>query len=136
MVTDKKQALEGLKNGTLDLMDISLELRSDEDIAIVAIMQKGPVAVEILNTTNSLPHTPEVFKVILTSRLTNIKGQIDKNADSVLEDFEKAPQDEIDRVLEENLILSRQSMNLDSAIAELNKYTSKLKIPEKGGIER
>ena len=132
MVTDKQEALNGLESGTLDFMDLSPDLRSDEEIVVTAIIQKGSAIVEILSATNSLPHSPNVFQAILKNELTNIENKMENNATGVFEDFEHAEQDEIDRVLIENLKLSSKLHNITMALKELNKF----KVPEKGGLER
>lgn len=129
MVTDKKEALEGVKNGELTLAEIAIELRNDEEIAIEAIKQYGSSAITFLNATNSLPHTPEVFLTILDSERTIVSKKIKTNSELALENIEE----DIDELMEINADLIGELANIDRALETLNKY--KQNIPEKGGQE-
>ena len=130
MVTDKKEALEGLKNGDLALAEIAIELRNDEEIAIEAIKQYGDSAITFLTATNSLPHTPEVFLTILDSEKTMLSEKIRDNSELALDNLEN----DIDKLMEINADLVGELANIERALKILSKY--KQNIPEKGGQDR
>lgn len=133
MITDKKEALDGLKNGDLALAEIAIELRNDSEIAIEAIKQYGESAITFLTATNSLPHTPEVFLTILDDVKTRISNEKDKNIDSILEQIDE---NDIDKLMELHYELVTDLENIDRAIEKLTILSNDLeKEPEKGGQE-
>lgn len=132
MITDRKEALKGLRNGDLSLAEISIELRSDEEIAIESIKQYGSSAITFLTATNSLPHTPEVFLTILDSEREVLSKKIKNNAELTLENFEN----DIDKLMEINADLVGELANIDRALETLNEYKQNLRMPEKGGKNR
>ncbi|MBE5812097.1 MAG: DUF4116 domain-containing protein [Clostridiales bacterium] len=134
MVTDKNQALEGLKKGELALAEITIELRNDSEIAVEAIKQYGESAVTFLAATNSLPHTPEVFLTILDDTRTSILKSIDKNLDLGLKNINE--ENNIDKLMEMHSYLAGDLANIDAGIDKLTVlYKDLQKAPEKGGQE-
>jgi len=134
MVTDKNQALEGLKKGELALAEITIELRNDSEIAVEAIKQYGESAVTFLAATNSLPHTPEVFLTILDDTRTSILKSIDKNLDLGLKNINE--ENNIDKLMEMHSYLAGDLANIDAGIDKLTVlYKDLQKAPGKGGQE-
>lgn len=132
MVTNKEQALEGLRNGEITLADISIDLRSDEEIAITAIKEYGESAIAFLISTESLPHTPEIFMTILENTKSNVADKISNTPKVTVKDFDN--EEDIDKLLEYYSELSTDLANINTAIEVLEKQI-KDKIPEKGGQE-
>ena len=141
MITDKKEALEGLENGEKTLADISPELRSDEEIAIAAIKEYGESAITFLTATNSLPHTPEVFLTILLDNSKELSEKLKADYQNTVETIKNADYnsdkeiDVIDDLMSENSKLSGDLKFMNLAIDELTKYIEKQNIPIKGGQE-
>lgn len=135
MITDRKEALEGLKEGDLALAEIAIELRSDSEIAVEAIKQYGESAITFLAATNSLPHTPEVFLTILEGTKNEIDKNIKTNTALAVEELKK--ENDIDKLMEMCLDLETDLANINSAIKKLEEYKDKIvsKEPEKGGQE-
>ena len=134
MVTEKKEALKGLKEGELALAEIAIELRNDPEIAVEAIKQYGESAVTFLTATNSLPHTPEILLTILETTKTNILTEIKENLDLGLKKIDE--ENDIDKLMEIHFELSGDLANIDAGIDKLTLlYKDLEKTPEKGGQE-
>ena len=134
MVTNRNEALEGLRNGDFGIEDISGDLKKDPEVAIELIKEYGEKAIDELFENDNLPHTPEVFFAILENSL-KLKED-NKKLEAKLEGIKDEAY--IDGSLDEEMALyfkNKGDLRILEMAIKLLESSRKEKLPEKGGQE-